>query len=401
MATPIPLERARRIALGAQGLSGPRPSGRIDRRHLRKAMASLKLIQLDSVPVIARSQHLVLFSRIGPHRPKLLDEIAYRDDEWIEAWTHQASLVPVQTEPDLRWMKQRAFEGKTWRSWSGFVKAEHRYIESVYEEVAESGPLLAAELSDPRPRDGEWWGSRSLGSVSLDWLFRSGRVGIRREGNFTKRFDVAKNIVSTEIRSRPTPHVDDAQRHLVALSAQALGIGTVGDIADYFQIPVREVSERVSELVEQGDLVERNVEGWPKRAYLPNGVRAPRTIKANTLLSPFDPVVWNRPRASRLFGFDYRIEIYVPKPKRRYGYYVLPWLLGDRLVGRFDLKTDRKSSLLRVLGAFLEDGENPSQLAPSAAVALRELAQHVRADDVVVDNPGVFGTMLEQSLSRQ
>jgi uncharacterized protein YcaQ len=396
---PIPLERARRIALGAQGFATERPTGRIDRRHLRKVMSTLGLIQLDSVPVIARTQYIVPFSRLGPHEPDLLDKIAYRDDHWIEDWTHQASLVPVTTEPNLRWMKQRVLETKLSKGWSKFVKNKEKYIKSVYDQVLASNGLLASELEDPRPNTGEWWNSRSEGANALSWLFRIGEVGIRREGNFTKRFHVTEDIVPAEILNQPDPPVEDAQRDLVAQSAVALGIGTIGDITDYFQIPMREVTERVQELVEEGVLVERSVEGWAKPAYLPSDVSVPRSIKANTLLSPFDPVVWTRPRASRLFDFEYRIEIYVPKPQRKYGYYVLPWLLGDRLVGRFDLKTDRAASVLRVLGAYVDDGENPAELSDRAAKALSDLAQHVGADDVVVQDAGVFGPQLARDLA--
>ncbi len=391
MKTALPLERARRITLGAQGFADPAPSGSVDRRNLRRAMSRLKVLQLDSVPVVARTQHVVLFARLGHHRFDQLDDIAYRHDEWIEAWAHEACLIPVETEPLLRWMKQRAIDGELWRTWQDFVKKEAAYIGAVLEEVHERGPLTAAELSDPRPRDGEWWGSRSLGTVALDWLFRSGRVGIRRRGNFTKVYDTYERIVPEDVRSAPTPSAADAQRALIVQSVEALGVGTVTDIADYFRLPIGEVRRHVADLTAEGVLVERTVGGWSKPGYLVPDVRIPRRIEVNTLLSPFDPVVWCRERASRLFGFDYRIEIYVPRSKRVFGYYVLPWLLGDRLAGRFDLKTDRSENCLRVLGAFAEEGEDPVTLAKPAAEALGRLARFVGVGAVVVDDRSAFG----------
>ena len=377
----LSVSEARRIALAAGGFTDPAPTGRVDRRHLRRVMARINLLQLDSVPVVIRTQYLPPFSRLGCYDAGLLDRIAYRDDEWFEAWAHEASLLPVTDEPLLRWQKQQAEQGQTWSGLLELARREPGYVADVLAQVAER-PLAAGELSDPRRRSGEWWGSRSLGSMALDWLFRIGAVGIRRRGNFVKEFDLLERIVPAEVLVRPTPTVEHAQRELVVRSARALGVGTAGDLIDYYRLPVREGRARLRELVEARELEVVAVEGWSEPAYVHPQVRLPRSVAALTVLSPFDPVVWNRARASRLWNFDYRIEIYVPAAKRVHGYYVLPVLSSERLVARLDLKTDRAAGVLRVLGAFAEPGVDRLELAERLGPHLQDLARFVGAGDV-------------------
>ncbi|MCY4068300.1 MAG: winged helix DNA-binding domain-containing protein [Acidimicrobiaceae bacterium] len=379
----LSISQARRVALAAQGFADPAVKGRVDRRHLRRVMGRVKLLQLDSVPAVVRTQYLPPFSRLGAYDPALLDRIAYRDDEWFEAWAHEASLLPVRDEPLLRWQKQRARQGRTWRNLVELARRESAYVDEVLDQVR-SRPLTAAELSDPRRRQGEWWGGRSLGSMALDWLFRIGAVGIRRRGNFIKEFDLIERIVPAEVLAQPAPSAEEAQRELLALSAEALGVATSGDLVDYYRLPPREGRARVAELAEDGRIQRVAVQGWDEPAYLHPAAKLPRAIDAATVLSPFDPVVWNRARALRMWGFDYRIEIYVPAAQRVYGYYVLPVLHGERLVARLDLKTDRSAGVLRVLGAFVE----PEAEADRDAVAQRlrprlaELARFAGVDDV-------------------
>ncbi len=377
----LSIAQARRIALAAQGFADPSPAGRVDRRHLRRVMGRLRLLQLDSVPVVVRTQYLPPFSRLGRYDRALLDRIAYADDEWFEAWAHEASLVPVTDEPLLRWQKQRAEQGHTWRGLVELARRERAYVADVLAQVAER-PLAAGELADPRRRSGEWWGSRSLGSIALDWLFRIGAVGIRRRGNFVKEFDLLERIVPAEVLARPTPTVEDAQRTLLVRSARALGVGTAGDLIDYYRLPVREGRVRLGEVVETGAIEAVTVDGWREPAYVHPQVRLPRSVDVTTALSPFDPVVWNRARASRLWDFEYRIEIYVPASERVYGYYVLPVLSGERLVGRLDLKTDRAAGVLRVLGAFAEPGVDRDAVAERLRPHLCELALFVGVTDV-------------------
>ena len=307
-------------------------------------------------------------------------------------------MLPVESEPLLRWQKRRSSEGETWAGLARLAREEPRYVQSVLDEVTERGPILTSELSDPRPREGEWWGSRSLGQLAIDWLFRIGTVGIRRSPSFEKRFDLLERIVPQEILNRPTPSESDSMKALICQGAEAHGVGTANDIVDYFRLPLKNAKALIPELVEDGALVETRVEGWDKPAYRHPGVAMPRRIRTQALLSPFDPVCWYRDRAERLFDFHYRIEIYVPKPKRVYGYYVLPFLLDDRLVGRFDLKTDRVRRVLEVRGAYCEAGEDPGEVAAAAAAELAKLAMVVGADRVEVGRKGNLATPLRQAV---
>lgn len=384
MTVSIPAAAARRIALAAQGFRDPRPTGAVDRRHLRRVMGRLQLLQLDSVPVVIRTQYMPGFSRLGPYDPAVLERIAYRDDEWIEAWCHEASLVPVTDEPLLRWSKERARAGETWGHLAKFAAKDSAYIEEVLDQVRER-PLAPGDLIEPRRRSGEWWGDRSWGAVALDWLFRVGEVGVRRTPGFVKEFDLFERIVPAEIRAIPTPTEEDAHRELLMRAAASHGIAAVPDLVDYHRLPKVPAKARVAELVEDGRLIEAEVEGWNRPAVLhPDAVR-PRSIDACTLVSPFDPVVWCRERASRLFGFDYKIEIYTPAAKRVYGYYVLPFLLGDEIVGRVDLKTDRAEGVLRVKAAFAEPDQDRGRVAEALRPALDDLATMVGVERWMVD----------------
>ncbi|MDH4171727.1 MAG: winged helix DNA-binding domain-containing protein [Acidimicrobiia bacterium] len=388
--------QARRLALGAQGFADRPPTGAVDRRHLRRVMGRLNLLQLDSVPVVVRTQYLLPFSRLGPYDAGLLDRLAYRDDEWFEAWAHEASLLPVVDEPLMRWAKRRALDGETWGGLAELARREPGYVRDVLAEVTDRGPMLASELSDPRPRQGEWWDGRSVGRLALDWLFRVGEIGIRRVGNFEKQWDRLDRIVPAEVRERPTPAEDDAQKELLVRSARAHGVGTVACLVDYYRLPKRSARAQIAELVQDGRLLEVTVEGWSQPGYVVPDVTVPRRVEAATLLSPFDPVVWNRPRAKALFDFDYRIEIYVPKPQRRHGYYVLPFLLGDRLVGRVDVKTDREAGVLRAVAAYAEPGTGDAEIAEPLVAALARLATFVGVDRVVYGTRGDLTARLQR-----
>ncbi len=385
---------ARRIALGAQGFNDPTPKGAVDRRHLRRVMGRLGLLQLDSVPVVMRTHYMPLFSRLGSYDPDLLDRTAYRHDEWFEAWSHEASLLPVESEPLLRWHKDRSRRGGTWGHLVKFAADNEAYVDDVLDQVRSCGRMASGDLEDPRPRNGEWWGSRSDGSVALDWLFRIGEVGIRRRRGFVKEFDVLDRIVPAEILALPTPSEEEAHRQLLRRAAASFGIGAAPDLIDYYRLPKRPAKERLAELVENGDLVEVEVEGWNRPAFLHPDAARPRSIDACTFVSPFDPVVWFRERGVRLFDFEYKIEIYVPADQRRFGYYVLPLLLGDRIVGRCDLKTDRVDGVLRVLSAFSEDRADTSDVVDAMRRALDDLAVFVGAGGWAVS--GERGDLIAQ-----
>jgi uncharacterized protein YcaQ len=395
----LSIAEARRIALAAQGFAQARPVGRVDRRHLRKQMRQLQLLQLDSVPVVVRTQYMPFFSRLGPYRMELLDQIAYQADEWFEAWSHEASLLPVEMEPWLRWSKLRAREGETWGRLYSTALSERAYVEEVLGEVKARGPLAAGELSDPRRRSGQWWGSRSLGAIALDWLFRIGVVGVRRRKGFVKEFDLLERIVPADIRARPTPTFEESLDELLVRSASAHGIATADCLVDYFRLPVRPAKARLAALVGDGRLVDCRVEGWNEKVFRHPDARLPRKVAAAALLSPFDPIVWNRKRISGLFDFEYRIEIYTPEKKRRHGYYVMPFLLGERLAGRFDLKTDREADVLRVQAAFVEPGEDADRVAHAAAGELVELGRLLDVSNVHVARKGNLARGLRSALN--
>lgn len=388
MKTSLTKEQARRLALGAQGFSAQRPKGRVDRRHLRKVMGRLELLQLDSVPVVIRTQYMPLFSRLGPYDTKLLDRVAYGSDEWFEAWSHEASLLPVEMEPLLRWSKERARQGKTWKHLHRLAKSEPKYIASVLAEVKARGRLAPSELSDPGPRTGSGWGSRSAGAVALDWLHRIGEVGVRRRPGFAKEFDLFERIIPDVVLGQATPPLESALDELLMRAAKAHGVGTADCLVDYFRLPKRPAKERLERLVEDGRLAACEIEGWATKAYLDPAAKIPRRIEGAALLSPFDPVVWNRKRIEGLFDFEYRIEIYTPAEKRRWGYYVLPFLYDGRLVARFDVKTDRDRQCLGVPAAHLEEGERANEVASAAAAELARLAQLVGANRIEVGRRG-------------
>ena len=379
---------ARRIALAAQGFNDTAPGDRVDVRHFRRVLARIGLLQLDSVQAVCRSHYLPVYSRLGPYDRDHLDRWLWRSGEMFEAWSHEASLVPVDLEPRLRWLKDRARSGDTWPGLAAIAENGADYVAAVLSEVEQRGPVTAADLSDPRPRTGTWWDGRSDAKRAVDWLFRVGDVGSRRVGNFQRTYEAFTGVVPSGIRDLPTPGADEAQRDLLEIAGRCHGIGTAGDLADYFRIGIREARPRLAELVEEGRLLAAEVDGWSDPAFMYPGAVRPRSVSARALLSPFDPVVWFRPRAERLFGFRYRIEIYVPEPKRVYGYYVLPFLLGDQLVGRVDLKADRANGRLLARGVFAEEGVDMDFVAFELSIELDRLAGFLGLTDVVVASRG-------------
>ncbi|MCP5029994.1 MAG: winged helix-turn-helix domain-containing protein [Actinomycetia bacterium] len=374
-------ERARRVALAAQGF-GSRPSGRIDGGTVRRTIERMAVLQLDSVPVVVRSQYLPLFSRLGAHDRHLLDRVAYGRDHFIESWAHEASLIPTARQPYYRW---RQDDHANRDHWSGLGRGDRPYVEAVYDEVVERGPLRAADLTDQRKQSGDWWANRSGGRRALEWLFATGRLSARRTGNFERTYDLVERVVPAEVLATPTPARADAVRQVVDWAAEAYGVATTADLADYWRLKRAEVQPAVDQLVEAGRLEPATVDGWDHPAWLHADARMARKMDAVALLSPFDPVCWNRDRAERIFGFHYRIEIYVPAPKRVYGYYVLPFLQGDRLTARVDLKSDRKGRALLVRSVHVEDGVDPVSVALDLGPELGRLAGHLDLDDVVIE----------------
>jgi uncharacterized protein YcaQ len=390
-------DEARRIALAAQGFADPVPKGRVDRRHLRRMVARTGAVQLDSVNVLVRSHYLPLYSRAGPYAPALIDETAYRHSELFEYWGHEASLLPASFQPLFRWRMEKA------DAWGGMkrVAREHpEYVHVILQEIADRGPLAAGELSDPGPRREGWGWQWTLGKRAVEWLFWTGKLAATRGPGFQRLYDIPERVLPPEVLAAPTPPVEEAQRGLLRHAGRALGVATVGDLADYFRMTVPESRPRVAELVEDGTLVPVTVDGWKQQAYLWPDAPLPRQVERRTLVSPFDSLIWSRDRTERLFGFRYRLEIFTPAPKRIHGYYVLPFLLGDRFVGRVDLKSDRKKGRLLAPAAYGEPASNPRQVASELALELRRLAKWLELDEIEVSPRGDLGPLVRTALAR-
>ena len=386
--------QARRIALAAQGFTGKKPSGRTDSRHYDRLLRHIKLLQLDSVNVAVRAHYMPAFSRLGPYPREQLDDYAYRKSRLFEGWGHVASLLPMEHYPLLRHRMETA---RPWPRLEGLIEEQRTYIDSVREQVADRGPLTVSDLDDGGDRNGPWWGL-SRGKIALEWLFHNGALAGTRTGNFTRVYDLAERVIPQRFFDLPALSRADAQREMLKLGAEAMGVGTLADLADYYRIKVPEARPRVQELVEEGVLNEASVEGWPQPAYLHKDARLPRRAGATAIVSPFDSLVWFRDRTERLFDFLYRIEIYVPKPKRQYGYYVYPFLHNGELVARVDLKADRSNGVLLVQAAYLEKGRDAGEVSTALARELTSMAEWLGLRGIVVQPRGNLSGPLGQAL---
>jgi uncharacterized protein YcaQ len=328
----VSLDEARRIALAAQGFAGPRPAGRVTARHLAAVIRRIGLVQLDFVNVLAPAHYVVLFSRLGAYDRRLFDRVVYRSRQFTEQWAHEASIIPVETWPLLR-HRMAVHRARPW-GFDEFAAKHPAYQEHVLGEIRSRGPLSAEDLDPPGGVDRRIPGDAWVGTVPramLEMLFGRGLLGVaKRLPNGARVFDLVERLLPAGPLARAV-ETHCAQRELLLKAARAHGIGTAADLADYYRMPLREARPRIAELVEGGELTQAHVEGWKETAYLHCAACLPKHIEATALLSPFDPVVWYRPRAARLFDFEYRIEIYTPKERRRWGYYVLPFLLNEPL----------------------------------------------------------------------
>jgi uncharacterized protein YcaQ len=353
----VSIAEARRLALAAQGFGEPR-DGAVPLPRLLRAIDRLAVIQIDSVNVLVRSHYLPLYSRVGRYDRALLDRAAYagRRRSLFEYWGHEASLLPVGLQPLFRWRMARAARGiGLYGPLARWARRHRAFVESVLAEVRERGPLPASELTQAGRSRGPWWGW-SNGKRALEFLFWAGRVTTATRRAFERVYDVPERALPPRVLARPTPPEDESQRELLVIAARALGVATARDLADYFRVNVVDARPRIAELVDAGRLVAARVEGWKETAYVDPPARVPPAMDARALLSPFDSLVFERQRTERLFGFRYRISLYTPVHLRTHGYYVLPFLLGDRLVARVDLKADRQAGILRVPSAHAEPG---------------------------------------------
>jgi uncharacterized protein YcaQ len=401
----LSLRTARRIALAAQGFAEPRPSGAVTRRHIKRVVGRTALLQMDSVNVFERAHHLPLFSRLGPYDKALLHRAAYVQRDLFEYWGHEASLLPVAMQPLLRWRMERAAAGtEGWGRIVRIAREQPEFVAHVLQRIRDEGPATAGELhvaihSEQSRPTGPWW-DWSLTKVAVEQLFWSGQVMTSTRRGFERVYDVPERVLPQAALDAPTPCPEDAQRELVRIAARAHGVATGRDLRDYFRLPALDAAAAIRSLVDAGELVPVEVEGWRGPAYLWPGSRAPRRVRASALLSPFDPLVWERSRTARLFGFDYRIEIYVPAEKRVHGYYVLPFLHDEALRARVDLKSDRKAGVLRVMASWVEPGSDPVDTVQALAAELRLAAQWQGLSDVVVELRGDLAPALAATLQQ-
>ena len=384
----LPAALARRIALAAQGFAEPRPASAVGTRQLRRMTERLAVVQIDSVNVLSRSHYLPAFSRLGDYPRAALDELTARRHAVFEYWAHEASFLPVRLQPHLRW-RMAAAEEHAWGNMVRLQKERPHFVTEVLDRVREAGPLKASDLSAPRPdRAGAMWNWHDH-KIALEWLFFSGQVtATHRTTAFEKVYDLPERVLPVDVLTTPTPEPADAIRELVRTAARALGVATERDLRDYFRLRPDATRRAIAELADAGELLPVEVASWGAPAWLDPAARRPRWIRARALLSPFDSLVWERPRVERMFGFRYRLEIYTPAAKRVHGYYVLPFLLGDQLVARVDLKADRQAGVLRVQAAHGEDGIDRPVVAAALADELRLMADWLELDDVDVLDRG-------------
>lgn len=371
----ISVSEARRIALEAQGFGGRRP-GQPNAAHVRRVADRLGLFQIDSVNALTRAHYLPAFSRLGSYDRALLERDAWgpkRQRRFFEYWAHEASLLPIDLHPLLRWRMARAERGEIgYRALRRLATEGRREVDAVLARISGEGPLAAADFEKGASKSG-WWEWSPTKHV-LEYLFWAGKITTStRRGSFARIYDLSERVIPGAVLDLPTPDAASAQRALIERSARALGIATAADLRDYFRLKPGEADHAIADLAEEGILVPTKVRGWSVKTWMHRDARSPRKIGAAALLAPFDPLVWERGRAERLFDFRYRIEIYVPQEKRTHGYYVLPFLLDEALVARVDLKSDRQAGVLRAPRVTLEPGA-PADTVERLTVELESMA---------------------------
>ncbi|MBM7367655.1 winged helix-turn-helix domain-containing protein [Gordonia hydrophobica] len=398
----LSIPQARRIALAAQGFTDRLPTGAPTRSHFTRVLGRTRLLQMDSVNILARAHYLPTFSRIGPYDDALVDRAAWRPSAraprlLAEYWAHEAALIPVDDWPLFGWRMDEYRDGR-YRHTREILQRNRSQAADVLAVIAEKGAVvpreIEAELGITRApgEKGAWW-IRGEVKHLCEAMFAAGTLSAVRSEHFHRHYDLAERVVGEDRVGRVVGR-RDAHRALVARAAASHGVATVADLADYYRLKAAEVRDVLPDLVDAGEVTTVQVDGWDEHAYLHRDARLPRRVDRSTLLSPFDPLVFFRPRTQRLFDFRYRIEIYVPENKRVHGYYVLPYLMGEELVARVDLKADRSAGVLRVLAAHVEPGRDHGAVAESLADDLRRLARWRGLDQVEVAPRGELASAL-------
>jgi len=401
MAARLTSDQARRVAVTAQGFADAKPRGPVTRAHVRRLISKIQVLQLDSVSVAVRAHYAPVFSRLGPYDRDILDRAAWSHSArsprlLVEYWAHEAALMAVDDWPLLRWRMREYTHGR----W-GNVKDNPKLADDIVAAVAELGPSTAGQIekhlaAEPRGAKGPWW-DRSDTKWVAEALFASGVLTTSTRVGFARHYDLTERVLPPEVLARQIPD-EQAVRELTLRAATALGVGTEADIRDYFRLSPKHAKPAIAELVASGELERVEVDGWKGPAYLRAGQMVPRSDRGTALLCPFDPLIFFRPRVERIFGFHYRIEIYTPQHKRQYGYYVWPFLLDGRLVGRVDLKADRTDDTLAVVGAFVEEGHEPARVASALAVELESMASWLDLAKVTVAERGDLARQLAISV---
>lgn len=401
--TRLSADQARRVAISAQGLAESKPRGAVTRAHLRRLINRIQILQLDSVSVAVRAHYAPVFSRLGPYDRDVLDAAAWNHSArsprlLVEYWAHEAALMAVEDWPLMRWRMREYAHGRWGRE---IVKKNPQLAENILAAVDELGPSTAgqieAHLEGARARrKGPWW-DRSDTKWVAEALWSSGALTTATRVGFARHYDLTEKVLPPHVLAREVDDVE-AVRELVLRAAGALGVATEPDLRDYFRLSPKQSKPAVAELVASGELEQVDVDGWSAPAYLVPGLSVPRVDRGTALLCPFDPLIFFRPRVERIFGFHYRIEIYVPEPKRQFGYYVWPFLLDGKLVGRVDIKAERVTGALNVVGAFTEAGQDPAGVAPRLAAELQSMAGWLGLGKVTVGKRGDLAPALARAL---
>lgn len=390
--------QARRIALAAQGFGAKKSDTPTNWAGMRRVIDRLSLLQIDSINVCVRSHYMPLFSRLGTYSIPKLDEKLLtpkkRDRGYFEYWGHEASFLPIPMQPLFRWRMAAAERGEgMWKGISDFGHTQTKAVSRVLDMIRDQGPLATRELSEEGEKGGglwEWKGSKT----ALEYLFWIGQLTAAGRRGFERVYDLPERVLPGDVLNAKTPREEDAHRELTRIAAHALGIATAADLRDYFRLPAKGFDARVQELADLGEIEPASVKGWKQPAYLARDAKLPRWIKGAALLTPFDPIVWFRPRAERLFDFHYRIEIYTPAEKRQYGYYCLPFLYDGAMVARIDLKADRPSGTLIAQSAHAEDACCNDDIGEALNVELARLAAWQGLEDVKIRPKGDIGKRL-------